>query len=165
MHACIFFVLASGLRYIQRASRPPGIKVGDAAGEISLLLGVRLQLAVVQPGHSCVINAEFQPKKPQNHSACFGFLLHNRKIFWVRDVGVGDEGAGAGGVRHFLPSRAIDCRQVMPLPIIALCVCPQGIIIPFYHRKSVNQGQLEVLDGGEALQAIRDDAGQLLKAL
>lgn len=71
---------------------------------------------------------------------------------------------GLWGVRLVLPSRALDCRQVMPLSIIALCVRPQGVIITFHHRKSVNQGQLEVLDGREALQAISDHAGLLLQA-
>lgn len=62
---------------LMKASRPPCIKVANAAGEIPPLLGVRLQLAVVQLGHSCIINAEFQSKKPQKHSPCF--LLHKKK--------------------------------------------------------------------------------------
>lgn len=44
---------------MMRVSRPPGVKVSDAAFEIPFLLDVLLQPAVVQLGHSCIINAEF----------------------------------------------------------------------------------------------------------
>lgn len=56
-----------------RASRPPDIKVGDAACKFPLLLGFLLQPAVVRLGHYCIINAQFQPMKPQTYSPGLDF--------------------------------------------------------------------------------------------
>lgn len=98
---CINFLLAIPAIMIfmtMRASRPPDIKVGDAACKFPLLLGFLLQPAVVRLGHSCIINAQFQPMKPQTYSPCLDFYSTKRNIFWRAKV------------RLLLPSRAPDCR-------------------------------------------------------
>lgn len=64
---------------MMRASTPPGIKVGNAACELPLLLDVLLQPAVVHLDHSCIINAEFQPNKEHKH--CLDFKCTKGDLF------------------------------------------------------------------------------------